>query len=121
MSIAPADEPIQADPDQGDAAPAGSAQVEVNPADHAADAMKDQLRKDVASWREGRSNPQISTFSRAIRLTPPLRGREAIAAARADFNRCSASVVGRRQCGRPPSPPWGGPSRAGAWRGAAKC
>jgi hypothetical protein len=35
MSIAPDNEPMQAD--------------------EAADAMKDQLRKDVASWREGRS------------------------------------------------------------------
>ena len=26
------------------------------PVDHAADAMKDQLKKDVASWREGRSD-----------------------------------------------------------------
>jgi hypothetical protein len=32
-------------------------QDDPNPAaDHAADAMKDQLRKDVASWREGRSD-----------------------------------------------------------------
>ena len=41
MSTAPADEPMQADPAQ---------------ADDAADAMKDQLRKDVASWREGRAD-----------------------------------------------------------------
>jgi hypothetical protein len=41
MSTAPADEPIQVDPAQ---------------ADDAADAMKDQLRKDVASWREGRAD-----------------------------------------------------------------
>jgi hypothetical protein len=40
MSTAPADDPMQADP---------------TPVDDAADAMKDQLRKDVASWREGRS------------------------------------------------------------------
>lgn len=36
MSTPPADDPTQADED--------------------ADAMKDQLRKDVASWREGRSD-----------------------------------------------------------------
>jgi hypothetical protein len=36
MSTAPADEPTQVDDE--------------------ADAMKDQLRKDVASWREGRSD-----------------------------------------------------------------
>jgi hypothetical protein len=36
MSTAPADEPMQVDDE--------------------ADAMKDQLRKDVASWREGRSD-----------------------------------------------------------------
>lgn len=41
MSSAPADEPVQPD----------VAQV-----DEASDAMKDQLRKDVASWREGRSD-----------------------------------------------------------------
>jgi hypothetical protein len=41
MSTAPADEPMQADPTQ---------------VDDEADAMKDQLRKDVASWREGRSD-----------------------------------------------------------------
>lgn len=29
---------------------------EPTPVDHAADAMKDQLRKDVANWREGRSD-----------------------------------------------------------------
>jgi hypothetical protein len=40
MSTAPADEPTQAESIQDD---------------NAADAMKDQLRKDVASWREGRS------------------------------------------------------------------
>jgi hypothetical protein len=40
LSTAPNDEPLQAT----------SAH-----ADDAADAMKDQLRKDVASWREGRS------------------------------------------------------------------
>jgi hypothetical protein len=40
MSTVPDDEPTQADHMQ---------------ADDAADAMKDQLRKDVASWREGRS------------------------------------------------------------------
>jgi hypothetical protein len=41
MSTAPADEPMQADPTR---------------VDEAADAMKDQLRKDVASWREGRTD-----------------------------------------------------------------
>jgi hypothetical protein len=38
MSAAPIDDPSQDEPDL------------------AADAMKDQLRKDVASWREGRSD-----------------------------------------------------------------
>jgi hypothetical protein len=32
------------------------AQTETTQVDEAADAMKDQLRKDVASWREGRSD-----------------------------------------------------------------
>jgi hypothetical protein len=41
MSALPADEPTQNTP------PA---------ADDSADAMKDQLRKDVASWREGRAD-----------------------------------------------------------------
>jgi hypothetical protein len=41
MSTEPVDEPTAAE----------TAQV-----DEAADAMKDQLRKDVASWREGRSD-----------------------------------------------------------------
>lgn len=45
MNKAPADEQTQAGPGQIDDARA----------DKAADAMKDQLRKDVASWREGRS------------------------------------------------------------------
>jgi hypothetical protein len=46
MSTGPADEPVQVDTSQA------------NPvqADGEADAMKDQLRKDVASWREGRSD-----------------------------------------------------------------
>jgi hypothetical protein len=46
MSTVPADDSTQADTAQADAAPGN---VE-------ADAMKDQLRKDVASWREGRSD-----------------------------------------------------------------
>jgi hypothetical protein len=45
MNTAPADEPMQA----------GHGQTEDAHANDAADAMKDQLRKDVASWREGRS------------------------------------------------------------------
>jgi hypothetical protein len=45
MNKAPADEPTQA----------GNGPVDDARADEAADAMKDQLRKDVASWREGRS------------------------------------------------------------------
>jgi hypothetical protein len=43
MSAAPIDDPSQDDP------------VHDEP-DLAADAMKDQLRKDVASWREGRAD-----------------------------------------------------------------
>jgi hypothetical protein len=41
MSTAPTDDQMQSDPTQ---------------VDDAADAMKDQLRKDVASWREGRTD-----------------------------------------------------------------
>jgi hypothetical protein len=45
-------------------------------ADHAADAMKDQLRKDVASWREGRadgSSRQATELSVAVTrsIVPP--------------------------------------------------
>ncbi|MEA2739060.1 MAG: hypothetical protein QOH05_2367 [Acetobacteraceae bacterium] len=50
MSNEPADEPTHAD-----ATHANTVEAEANQADDAADAMKDQLRKDVASWREGRS------------------------------------------------------------------
>lgn len=46
MNRAPADNPTHAKPDRADDAHG----------DSAADAMKDQLRKDVASWREGRSD-----------------------------------------------------------------
>jgi hypothetical protein len=66
MSVAPDSEPNQDD---------------VNPAvddtvDGAADAMKDQLRKDVASWREGRSDGssrQASELSVAVTrsIVPP--------------------------------------------------
>ncbi len=50
MSSASDDEPIQV----GNT-PADEAQADHLHADDSADAMKDQLRKDVASWREGRS------------------------------------------------------------------
>ena len=56
MSSTPVDGPQQDEPDQD--AP-----------DLAADALKDQLRKDVASWREGRSegsNRQASELSVAV-------------------------------------------------------
>ena len=41
MSSTPIDDPMQPDAD---------------PVDNTADAMKDQLQKDVASWREGRAD-----------------------------------------------------------------
>jgi hypothetical protein len=81
MSTAPADEPMQADPVEANSTRADSTQVDlagadstrvdlagadstrVDPAeadsaraDDAADAMKDRLSKDVASWREGRAD-----------------------------------------------------------------
>jgi hypothetical protein len=76
MSTAPADEPMQvdpieadstgadsigADPIRADSAGADSAEVDSAEAasaraDDAADAMKDRLSKDVASWREGRAD-----------------------------------------------------------------
>ncbi len=66
MSAAPADEPNPIDP---------------TPAvDDAADAMKDQLRKDVASWREGRadgSNHEATELSIAVArsIVPPTTAR----------------------------------------------
>jgi hypothetical protein len=72
MNVAPEDEPIHGDhpgTDQGQTddtlgehahvathAQADHAHADHAQADQAADAMKDQLRKDVASWREGRSD-----------------------------------------------------------------
>ena len=55
------------DPHQDDATPAG---------DDGADALKDQLRKDVASWREGRadgSSRQATELSVAVArsIVPP--------------------------------------------------
>lgn len=60
MSTAPDDEPVQAD--------------------DAADAMKDQLRKDVASWREGRSDgPSRSATDLSVAvarsIVPPTTAR----------------------------------------------
>jgi hypothetical protein len=51
MSTGPADDSTPADISQMDQVVAGP-----TVADGEADAMKDQLRKDVASWREGRSD-----------------------------------------------------------------
>ena len=56
MSTASDNEPMQIDQDPTVDAPARSRLSDSNPSDHATDAMKDQLRKDVASWREGRSD-----------------------------------------------------------------
>jgi hypothetical protein len=52
MSAAPSHDPNQDDPKQ-DGANLDGANLAT---DDAADAMKDQLRKDVASWREGRAD-----------------------------------------------------------------
>lgn len=51
MSTAPADQPAKADSNQADPDPADPVHT-----DHAANAMKHQLAKDVASWREGRAD-----------------------------------------------------------------
>lgn len=42
--------------DASHGSPTRAAEAEAVQADDAADAMKDQLRKDVASWREGRAD-----------------------------------------------------------------
>ncbi len=60
MSTSPADEPMQAD--------------------ESADAMKDQLRKDVASWREGRADGnsrEATELSVAVTraIVPPTNAR----------------------------------------------
>jgi hypothetical protein len=69
MSTAPADEPMQADPMQAD-----PTQV-----DDEADAMKDQLRKDVASWREDRSDGSARGAELSVAVTrsivPPTTAR----------------------------------------------
>ena len=70
MSTAPEDEPMQAARSEADAAEA----------DHAADAIKDQLQKDVASWREGRSegaSRQATELSVAVArsIVPPTTAR----------------------------------------------
>ncbi len=58
-------------------------QDDINPvadAEEASDAMKDQLRKDVASWREGRSdgsNRQATELSVAVTrsIVPPTNAK----------------------------------------------
>jgi hypothetical protein len=110
MSTAPADEPTQAaiseaaeneaatseastgaaptgEAPTGEAptgqAPTGQAptgQTYASETEHTADAMKDQLQKDVASWREGRSegsNRQATELSVAVArsIVPPTTAR----------------------------------------------
>jgi hypothetical protein len=70
MSTQPADEPAQADNSQPDPALV----------DDVTDAMKDQLRKDVASWREGRSDGstrQATELSVAVTrsIVPPTNAK----------------------------------------------
>jgi hypothetical protein len=95
MSTAPADEPTQAAISEAaeneaatseattGAAPTGQAptgQAYASETEHTADAMKDQLQKDVASWREGRSegsNRQATELSVAVArsIVPPTTAR----------------------------------------------
>jgi hypothetical protein len=105
MSTAPADEPTQAAISEAaeneaatseastGAAPTGEAptgeaptgeapsgQTYASETEHTADAMKDQLQKDVASWREGRSegsNRQATELSVAVArsIVPPTTAR----------------------------------------------
>jgi hypothetical protein len=61
MSTSPADEPMHAEsahaaPTRDDPTGADLSQADPIRADNAADAMKDRLSKDVASWREGRAD-----------------------------------------------------------------
>ena len=75
MSKMPANDPMPANPSQVDDAQVDDAQVDV-----AADAMKHQLRKDVASWREGRSETSgrgATELSVAVArpLVPPTTAR----------------------------------------------
>jgi len=70
MRTVPADEPSQTD----------STQTDSMQADDAAGAMKDQLQKDVASWREGRSegsSRQATELSVAVArsIVPPTTAR----------------------------------------------
>jgi hypothetical protein len=59
---------------------APSGQTYASETEHTADAMKDQLQKDVASWREGRSegsNRQATELSVAVArsIVPPTTAR----------------------------------------------
>ena len=70
MSTAPADKPTQV----------GSNETGASQPASVADAMQDQLRKDVASWREGRaegSNRQATELSVAVArsIVPPTTAR----------------------------------------------
>ena len=62
MNKAPSDEPTQVD----------RGLVEDARADQAADAMKDQLRKDVASWREGRSEAGRGATELSVAVARPI-------------------------------------------------
>ncbi len=80
MSIAPDDEPMQSSHDPVDARHDDTGHANAVHADETADAMKDQLRKDVASWREGRSegsNRQATELSVAVArsIVPPTNAR----------------------------------------------
>lgn len=77
MSTAPDDEPMQSSHDPADAS---SADDQHRASEHADGAMKDQLRKDVASWREGRSEGstrQATELSVAVArsIVPPTNAR----------------------------------------------
>ncbi len=86
MSTEPADEAAQSDTSHADPTPGGAMFSASSPEtpeaveSGAADAMKDQLRKDVASWREGRadgSTRQATELSVAVTrsIVPPTNAR----------------------------------------------
>lgn len=80
MSTAPDDEPMQSNRDPIEVSPVDTGHHNSEHVDSSADALKDQLRKDVASWREGRSEGstrQTTDLSVAVArsIVPPTNAR----------------------------------------------
>jgi hypothetical protein len=80
MSTGPGDGSIHTETSRDEPGPGDPVQADHTLADGAADAMKDQLRKDVASWREGRadgSTRQATELSVSVTrsIVPPTNAR----------------------------------------------